>query len=287
MRYEFIERHRRQFRVKSMCRVLGVSKAGFYAWSGRGVSARRQQDLVLLEQIRQVHAANHEAYGIVKTWHALRRAGVPCGKHRVGRLRREAGIEARRSRRFRSTVKHRFTAPAAPDLVNRQFRADRPDQIWVGDMTFVRTREGWLHLAILLDLCTERAVGWAMGNRPEESVPLGALEMALERRRPPPGLIHHTDRGGLYRARGYGELVRSAGMRASMNGTHRPHDNAVAESFFSTLKNELVHHSDFQTRAEGRSAIFSYIEAFYNRRRLHQSLGYRTPLEAEQAFNVS
>jgi putative transposase len=286
VKYAFIERHRQQFRVRSMCRVLEVSRAGFYAWSGRGVSARRKQDLLLLGHIRQVHAANREAYGVVKTWHALRRAGVPCGKHRVGRLRREAGIEARRSKRFRLTVEHRFTAPAAPDLVNRRFRADRPDQVWVGDMTFVRTREGWLHLAILLDLCTETAVGWGMGNRPDESVPLGALAMALERRRPVPGLIHHTDRGGLYRARRYSELVRSAGIRPSMNGTSRPHDNAVAESFFSTLKNELIHHSDFQTRTEARATIFSYIEGFYNRQRLHQSLAYRTPLEAEREFQV-
>lgn len=287
MKYEFIAGHQTQFRVQSMCRVLEVSRAGFYAWSGRGPSARAQRDLMLLGRIRQVHAAHREAYGAVKTWHVLRALGVPCGKHRVARLRREAGIQARRTRRFRASVAHRFTALAAPDLVQRRFRATCPDQVWAGDMTFIPTREGWLHLAVLIDLCTAQVVGWGMGSRPDEDVPLQALAMALTRRRPSPGLIHHTDRGALYRARRYARLMHQAGACPSMNGTDSPLDNAVAESFFSTLKNELVHHCDFRTRNQAKGAIFDYIEGFYNRTRLHQGLGYRTPLQAERAARIS
>jgi transposase InsO family protein len=282
VKYGFIAEHRKQFPVRSMCRMLEVSRAGYYAWSVRSPSARVRCDLMLLGRIRQVHAAHREAYGAVKTWHALRALGVPCGKHRVARLRREGGIQARRTRRFRASEAHRFTAPAAPDRLQRHFSAASPDQIWAGDMTFIATREGWLHLAVLLDLCTAQVVGWGMGSRPDEAVPLQALEMALLRRRPPPGLIHHTDRGVLYRARRYASLLQQAGACPSMNGTDRPIDNAVAESFFSTLKNELVHHCDFRTRNHAKAAIFDYIEGFYNRTRLHQGLGYRTPLEAER-----
>lgn len=287
MKYGFIASHRQQFRIRSMCRVLEVSPAGFYAWAGRGISTRQQADAQLLDRIRQVHTAHREAYGTVKTWRALEAAGISCGKHRVARLRRQAGIEARRMRRFRLRGERHFETLAAPDLIQRQFRAERPNQAWAGDMTYIPTREGWLHLAVLLDLCTARVVGWAMGDRPDESVALDALKMALEQRRPAPGLIHHTDRGVQYRARGYAHLIQRSGLRASMNATDSPLDNAAAESFFSTLKNELVHHRRFTTRNEARAAIFDYIEAFYNRQRLHQGIGYLTPLQAEQAFAVT
>lgn len=281
MKYSFIEAHRGQFRVEPMCRVLGVSRAGFYAWCGRAPSERARADRRLLEEVRRVHTAHREAYGAYKTWRALNEEGIRCGKHRVARLRRAAGIEARRKRRFRVIVEHHQTPAPAPDLVCRRFAARAPDRVWVGDMSFIRTRAGWLHLAILLDLFSRRVVGWAMGERACEALARSALEMALAQRHPRRGLIHHTDQGTLYSAHGYRGRLLSLGIRPSMGAKGSAYDNAVAESFFSNLKNELVHHCDFATREQARAAIFDYIELFYNRRRIHQTLGYRTPMEFE------
>jgi len=238
----------------------------------------------LLADIRRVHQEHHEAYGALKTWRALNRQGVACGKHWVARLRREAGIEATRKRRFRVMTEHQQRPAPAPDLLNRQFRTHAPDRAWVGDMTFIRTRQGWLHLAVLLDLFSRRIVGWAMDNQPGQTLTQTALTMALVQREPAAGLIHHTDRGSPYGARGYGEQLGARGIRPSMSGRKSAYDNAVAESFFSSLKNELIHHCDFATRDHARAAIFDYIELFYNRKRIHQSLGYRTPEEVERAW---
>lgn len=284
MKYAFMREHLRQFSVSAMSRVLKVSRSGFYDWCSRAHSARRQADAGLLSDIRQIHLAHRQAYGALKTWRALNEAGIRCGKHRVARLRREAGILAKREARFRVTVEHHQTPQAAPDLLDRQFQAPAPNRVWVGDMTFIRTREGWLYLAILLDLFSRRVVGWSMSAKPDHALCLGALGMACEQRRPQAGLIHHTGRGATYSARSYRERMAEAGIRASMSGRKSAYDNAVAESFFSNLKNELIHHLSFRTRDEARSAIFDYIELFYNRKRIHQSLGYRTPIEVEREW---
>jgi putative transposase len=284
VRYEFIRRHHTQFKIAALCRVLHVSRSGFYEWRQRVPSQRVQANEHLLADIRRVHREHREAYGALKTWRALNRQGVACGKHRVARLRREAGIEAKRKRRFRVLTEHQQRPAPAPDLLNRQFRIQAPDRAWVGDMTFVRTRQGWLHLAVLLDLFSRRIVGWAMDNQPGQTLTQTALTMALVQREPAVGLIHHTDRGSPYGARGYGEQLRARGIRPSMSGRKSAYDNAVAESFFSSLKNELIHHCDFATREHARMAIFEYIELFYNRKRIHQSLGYRTPEEVERAW---
>ncbi len=211
--------------------------------------------------------------------------GIVCGRHRVAQLRREAGIEAKRKRRFRVMVEHHHTPQASPDLLKRQFKTHSPDRAWVGDMTFIRTRAGFLHLAILLDIFSRRIVGWAMAERPNETLTAQCLEMALVHRRPQEGLIHHTDQGVIYRARAYRSRLTECGMRSSMGGKKSAYDNAVAESFFSNLKNELVHHCDFVSREHARAAIFDYIELFYNRKRIHQTLGYRTPEEVERNWN--
>ena len=285
MKYGFIARHRQQFRLSTLCRVLRVSRSGFYEWRGRTPSARSMASRQLLSQIRRVHAQARQAYGAVKTWKALNQAGIVCGKHRVARLRSEAGIEAQRKRRFRITVEHHKLPQVAPDRIERRFRANQPNHAWVGDMTFIRTRAGWLYLAVLLDLYSRRIVGWSMGDRPNEALTLGALNMAIEHRDPQPGLIHHTDQGGIYRSRGYRERMDHVGMLPSMGAKGTAYDNAVAESFFSNLKNELVHHVDFLNRESARAAIFSYIELFYNRQRIHQTLGYVSPVAFEQASN--
>lgn len=286
MKYGFIRDHCKQFPVARLCRQLAVSRSGFHAWLNRPASARCVADQRLLIDIRRVHIEHRQAYGGVKTWRTLNTRGIACGKHRVARLRREAGIEARRVQRQRIMIEHHKTAAPAPDLLVRCFAAALPNHIWAGDMTFIRTREGWLHLAVLLDLFSRKVVGWAMDQQPGQVLHLGALQMALAQRRPQPGLIHHTDRGPQYNTPAYRQLLQAHGLRASMNGRKVPQDNAVAESFFSNLKNELIHHCDFRSRDEARAAIFDYIELFYNRKRIHQSLGYRTPEQIERQCAV-
>jgi transposase InsO family protein len=283
VKYAFIDAQR-DHRVATLCRLLGVSRSGYYAWRTRTPSARDTDNARMLQAIRRVHHAHREACGALKTWHLLKRDGVACGKHRVARLRKVHGIEAKRKRRFRVITEHHHTARAAPDRLARVFTAPAPNRTWVGDMTFIRTRQGWLHLAVLLDLYSRRVVGWAMGSQPNQALALNALDMALAHRRPARELIHHTDRGATYSATVYRERLNDAGLLPSMSGRKSAYDNAVAESFFSNLKNELVHHCDFLTRDAARGAIFDYIECYYNRKRLHQSLGYRTPEEVEREW---
>ena len=281
-----MSRHCETFKLESMCTVFGVSRSGYHDWLVRGVSRRSQGDRELLARIREVHAARREAYGAKKTWLELVAQGISCGKHRVARLRAQAGIEAKRKRRFRVMVEHHHTAPAVPNLLMRQFHFSQPDRAWVGDMTFIRTRAGFLHLAVLLDLYSRRVVGWSMSNRPDLTVALDALKMALHQRRPGHGLVHHTDQGTLYSAHAYRETLQAHGVAPSMSAKGNPYDNAVAESFFSNLKNELVHHADFKDREQARSAIFDYIEIFYNRQRSHQTLGYVSPVQFERLNRV-
>lgn len=287
MKYAFVRRHEDEFSIMRMCNVMRVSRSGYYAWRERPEGDRIRRNRELLQHIARVHVASRQAYGAKKTWLALNESGIACGKHRVARLRKQAGIEARRKRRFRLTVENHATAPAAPNLLQRQFRVDAPDRIWVGDMTFIRTRQGWLHLAILLDLFSRRVVGWSMSERPDLALVLNALNMALEQRQPKRGLIHHTDQGTIYAARVYRERMQEQGLMPSMSAKGNAYDNAVAESFFGNLKNELIHHSDFESRDAARAAIFDYIELFYNRSRMHQTLGYVSPVGFEQMKGVA
>ena len=287
MKYAFIRDNARALCVARLCRALGVSRGGYYEWRGRGPSTRALQDLRLVGEIRRVHEANRRAYGAVKTWLTLNRQGTICGKHRVARLRRAHDIQAQRTRRFRVTVEHHYTLPPAPNVLEQQFSVPAPDRVWVGDMTFIRTRAGFLYLAVLLDLYARRVVGWSMNDRPDLKLMLGALNMALQQRRPASGLIHHTDQAATYSAGLYRERMQAYGLRPSMSGKGNAYDNAVAESFFSNLKNELVHHCDFHSREAARTAIFDYIEVFYNRSRLHQTLGYRTPAAVEKQWGYA
>ena len=282
MKYAFIREHANEFRVARMCSVLQVSRSGYYDWRDRPQSKRARDDAHLLVQIRRVHLEFRRAYGAVKTWRELNSQAIVCGKHRVARLRKREGIEALRKRRFRLSVENHYIVPPADNLVQRQFVVVQPNRIWVGDITFIRTRAGFLYLAVLLDLFARKVVGWSMHDRPNLELVLGALEMALRTRRPGSGLIHHTDQGGLYAANRYRDCMRTHGLVASMSRRGNCYDNAVAESFFSNLKNELVHHCDFRTHDGARSAIFDYIEVFYNRQRRHQTLGYLSPAQFEQ-----
>lgn len=289
MKYAFIDRHAGQFPIARQCAVLGVSRGGYYDWRRRGPSRRAVEDARLLGDIRAVHARSREAYGAFKTWKVLNGAGVACGKHRVARLRRENGIEALRRRRFRVTIEHRQTAAPAPNLLERRFAigvaGSAPDRVWVGDITYIATRAGMLYLAILLDLHSRKIVGWAMGGRMTQDLTASALEMAVEQRRPGAGLLHHTDQGSQYAAGQYRERLAQLGFVASMSRKGNCWDNAVAESFFGNLKNELTHHRDFKTREQARSEIFDYIEIFYNRQRAHATLQYMSPLDYESRSN--
>lgn len=278
MKYAFVRAHQAEFSISCMCHVLRVSRSGYYDWRGRKPSARSKRDKELLEQIGQIHRDNKQAYGGIKTWHALRRAGVRCGKHRVARLRRAAGIEAQRKRRFRLAYRSRQNTQAAANLLKWPFQASQPDQIWMADVTFIATRVGWLYLAVLIDLYSRLIIGWSMTDRPNQDLVNAALRMAIEQRKPKPGTIHHSDQGVVYNASSYIELLGGHNIIRSMSGKGNCYDNAVVESFFSSLKNELVHHRNYHTREQARMDIFEYIEIFYNRRRLHQSLNYQTPM---------
>ena len=286
MKYAVIGAWASTHAVARQCRVLGVSRSGYYAWRGRAQSAREAQDRRLLVHVRRVHLESRQRYGALKTWRELTRQGTVCGKHRIARLRRAHGIEALRRRRFKATTYARSGGWAAPDRVRRVFQAPAPDRLWVGDVTYLATRAGWLYLAMLMDLYSRRIVGWSLAERNDLALVRGALSMALVRRRPRPGLIHHTDRGRLYASGEYRQILDEHGVLPSMGRTGDCYDNAPAESFFSTLKNELVHGIHFQDRDHARREVVMYIEGFYNRRRLHQALGYLSPTAFEHRLAV-
>lgn len=287
MRYQFIDDHRHIFRIGAMCKALRVSRSGYHDWRGRPPSAREQENQRLLRRIQQVHMASRENYGECKTWRALRLQGETCGRNRVARLRRLHGIVAKRVRRFRRSYAARNSAPPAPNLLERDFTAERADQVWVTDITFVPTRRGWLYVAVMIDLFSRRIVGWSMSERIDQRLVIDALHMAIDQRRPPPGLIHHSDQGQQYAGATYRALLGANHIVQSMSRKGNCLDNAVAESFFSNLKNELVHHTVFQDRDAARSAIFDYMEVFYNRQRLHQTLGFKSPVDYETLRGVA
>lgn len=275
--------HQHEFRLTRMCRVLHVSRSGFYAWQRREASPRTQTNQVLIERMRVLHRQTREAYGARKMWQLLNREGLSCGRHRVARLRRLAGIVALRRRRYVRTVQVRqHETPAIPNRLHQQFAVSATNRVWAGDLTFVPTRTGWFTVAVLVDLYSRRVVGWAMSTRQTLSVVAEAWWMAWHRRRPAPGLVHHSDQGNQYRATLYQTLLARRGVVPSMSRKGNCYDNAPVESFFSSLKNELVHHRQFQNQADARYAIAEYIEVFYNRQRLHQALGYRSPEEFER-----
>lgn len=281
MRYRFIHAHQAAYRLTQLCQTLGVSRSGYYAWRRRPTSARTRANARVLEQMQQLHQQTKARYGAVKMWHALLAAGIVCGRHRVARLRRLHGLEARRTRRFRMVVEQHQFSPPAPNRLQQRFVAPAVNRIWVGDLTAIATRSGWLYLAVLLDLYSRRVIGWAMGAKPDQHLAIAALQMALLSRRPRQGLIHHTDQGATYTSVAYQHRLAEYGITASMSRKGNCYDNAVAESFFSTLKNDLVHERDYQTREEARAEIFEFMEVFYNRQRLHQTLGYVSPEQFE------
>jgi transposase InsO family protein len=282
MRFRFIEDHRDTWPVRVMCAALEVSASGYYAWRGRPESPRAAENRALLTGIRSVFARHRGRYGAPRIHAALRAEGRLVSRGRVERLMRCHGIRATTQRRFRVvTTDSNHSLPVADNLLDQTFLATRPNQIWLADITYIPTDEGWLYLATVLDLFTRKVVGWAMRDHMRQELTIAALSMAIQRRRPGPGLIHHSDRGSQYAAGSYRQVLDAADMVQSMSRKGNCWDNAPMESFFHTLKIELVHHAAYATREAAKRDLFAYIEGYYNRQRLHSALGYLTPEQAE------
>ena len=282
MRFAFIAAEKADFPVRLLCRTLKVSRAGFYAWQTRLPAARARVDERLGLEIATIHAESRQRYGCPRIHAELAARGCRTSRKRVARLMRVRGVAARRRRRFRVTTQSRHPFPIAPNVLARQFERAAPDQAWVTDITYIPTGEGWLYLAVILDLCSRFAVGWAMSARMTDELTLDALGMALARRRPPQGLLHHSDRGSQYASGDYQQVLAQHGIMCSMSRRGDCWDNAVAESFFATLKVELVHDATWETRMTARTELFDYIERFYNGQRRHSALGYLSPRAFEQ-----
>lgn len=282
MTFAFIDDHREQWPVRVMCDALDVSAAGYYAWRERPPGFARQRREALVGLIRGVHADVKARYGSPRIHAELAARGHDCCVNTVAKLMRDNDIRAKTARKFRHTTDSNHTLPVADNILDRQFDPEAPNEKWVADITYIPTREGWLYLAVVEDLYSRRVVGWSMGATMTSRLVVDALEMAVKRRLPDEGLLAHSDRGSQYASEHYQRLLGKLGIECSMSGVGQCWDNAPAESFFASLKKELVHDADFATRGEARAAIFEYIEIFYNNQRLHSSLGYVTPAAYEQ-----
>jgi len=282
MIYKFMADHESEFRIQRMCRVLGVGRSGYYAWCSRSASQRLQEDEVLLVKIQKEHQISRGTYGSPRIHAALQKQGVKCSKKRVARLMRLHKLTGRKRQKRRPvTTQCDPSAMPAPNLLNQEFYASAPDQKWVSDITYIETTEGWLYLASILDLFSRKVVGWAMADHMEVSLVEDALKMALQQRQPEAGLLHHSDQGRQYTSVAYQNRLANARCQVSMSRTGNCYDNAAMESFFGTLKTECAT-QPFATRAQARTAIFEFIEAWYNRQRLHSSLDYLSPMEFDQ-----
>lgn len=284
MRFGFIHAEKASFPVAAMCRLLEVTRQGYYAYAARPPSARVEADAALCNQVREVFDESGQRYGSPRVLRELRHRGMRVSKRRIERTMRSLGLTPPRPRRHRITTKGDPAHPVAPNELARDFAATRPNERWVTDITYVWTDEGWAYLAVLLDLFSRAVVGWALDSTLSTRLPLAALDNAIRRRRPGGGLMHHSDRGCQYTSTQYRDELARLGISVSMSRKGNCWDNAVAESFFATLKNELVYRRTWASRLELRTAVFEYIEVFYNRRRLHSALDYKSPATVEQEY---
>jgi putative transposase len=287
MKYRFIRQHERAYAVARMCKLLSLCRSGYYAWKKRKPSQREQENQALIEHIRRIHRLSRRAYGSPRVHAQLRKQGWSCSRKRIARLMRQDGLQGRRKYRKVTTTDSQHDYPIAPNLLNRDFHAEKPNQKWVADITYIPTEEGWLYLAGVLDLFSRKIVGWEMSNQIDADLAENALRMALYQRRPGADLLHHSDRGVQYASHTIRDILAANHIQVSMSNRGDCYDNAVMESFFGTLKNEWVHHQKYQTRYQARTDIFAYIEGFYNTVRLHSTLGYLSPNEFEARFSQS
>lgn len=283
MSFAFIDAEKARFPITRICGALGVSQSGFFAWRGRPASRRQREDMIYLAHIRTAFKLSDGTYGSPRMHRDLVDEGLSIGRRRTARLMRENGLAARQKRRFKRTTDSEHAWPVAPNLIDQDFRAEKPDRKWGADISYIWTAEGWLYLAVIIDLHSRRIVGWATSDRLKKDLALAALRMALLRRAPAPGLIHHSDRGSQYCSIGYQAELRKRGLLISMGGKGNCYDNAVVETFFKTIKSELVWPVAWQTRSQAESAVARYIDGFYNPIRRHSTLGYRSPIQFEMA----
>lgn len=265
-----------------MCLVFSVSRSGYYAWLRRPESQRKIEDKALSQVIKEIHKESNGEYGSPKIHQELRRRGKRCGRKRVARLMKKDGLKAKTVRKFKATTNSNHSLPVASNLLNRDFSPAKPNKAWAADITYIWTGEGWLYLAIVIDLYSRAVVGWSMSERMTRTLVIDAFTLAVTRRNPAPGLIHHSDRGSQYASTDFQNILTKHGAICSMSRKGNCWDNAVAESFFGLLKRGLVFHNKYETRDQARQSIFNYIERFYNRKRIHSSLGYRTPYEVDR-----
>lgn len=287
MKYEFIKKYRSEFRLGKMCQVFGVSRSGYYSWLNRVPSKRSCEESVLEVEILDIYEKSRFTYGILRTLKEILSRGFRCGWKRVRRLLRRLGLFPKTKKKFKVTTNSRHNYPVSPNLLNQDFTASGPDLVYVSDITYIWTGEGWLYLAIVLDLYSRKIVGWALKERLTADLVIDAFQQAVWSRKPLPGLIFHSDQGVQYACHAFRNLLRSYKFISSMSGKGNCYDNAVAESFFHTIKTELVYHEYYQTRKEAKSSIFEYIEVFYNRTRIHSSLGYVSPEIFERLKEVA
>jgi len=282
MRFRFIEEHRDAFCAKRMCDVLNVSHRGLRAYRSRPASQRQRADMIVLAHIKEQSRLSLGSYGRPRMTEELKELGLNIGHRRVGRLMRENGIRVERSKKYKATTDSKHVFNIAPNLLNRDFTADQPNQKWAGDISYVWTQEGWLYLAVILDLHSRRVIGWAASNRMKRDLAIRALKMAIALRQPPRACIHHTDRGSQYCSHDYQKILRQYGFQVSMSGKGNCYDNSAVETFFKTIKAELIWRRPWQTRREAELAIFQYINGFYNPRRRHSTLGWKSPVAFER-----
>jgi putative transposase len=284
MKYCFIHDHRSAFRVKKMCRIFNISRSGYYGWKRRQRSVREKENEKLVYHIREAYALGRKAYGSPRITKELKTQGIACGKNRIARLMRINGIRAKMKRRYKVTTHSRHTRPVVPNLLTGR-TIDAPDTAWVSDITYIRTYEGWLYLAVVLDIFSRSVVGWSMSERLTDDLTVNALMQALLKRNPASDLIFHSDRGSQYASMRFRQILSRYGILQSMSGKGNCYDNAYAESFFGTLKTELGHR--YESRSVARRSIFEYIEVFYNRIRRHSALNCVSPLEYERNHMVA
>lgn len=286
MKYRFIEENKGKYPTELMGGILGVSRSGFYNWKKRE-SKRVASDLKLLRAIEDIHRSSRKTYGSPRIYSQLKALGFKTSKSKVERLMRDNGIRSKMKKKFKATTNSKHNHPIAENVLNRNFSPQVVNQVWAGDITYIWTKEGWLYLAVLLDLFSRQVVGWAMSDRMTKELALSALRMAVLKRRPARGLVHHTDRGSQYACGAYRQLLSAHGIVASMSRKGNCWDNAVSESFFHSLKTEMIFFEEFETRAEAMSKIFEWIEVFYNRQRIHSTLGNKTPEQFENLANCA
>lgn len=282
MRFAFIDQYRGGLTQVELCGLLQVTDRGYRAWRSRPMCRRQRDDMVILAHIREQHRLSLGSYGRPRMTEELKELGLDVGHRRVGRLMKENNISVIRSRKYKVTTDSAHNLNIAPNLLDRDFHADAPNQKWVGDISYIWTREGWLYLAVIIDLYSRRVIGWAVSNRMKKDLAIRALEMAINLRKPPKGCLHHTDRGSQYCSHKYQKILRQHGLKVSMSGKGNCYDNSVAETFFKTLKAELIWRQTWHTRRQAETALFKYINGFYNPRRKHSALGYKSPLAFER-----